>query len=353
MSKPRIAVVGVGRLGSIHAKLIREAGLFDLVALVDPVPASRLIASEQFGTPAVADVEEILHLFDCAIIATPTVYHHQVAIQLLESGKHLLIEKPITATVAQADELVAAAKSSQVVLQVGHVERFNPAFEAVCNDLGTPVFIDAVRASEYTFRSTDVGVTLDLMIHDLDLILSLVPHPVISIQATGLSLIGPHEDVAYARLTFANGCLANLTASRSSYEQQRHMRITGDRGFANIDFANRSVTTVGLSQELKRLDIDPDSVTQQEREDLQARYFTDLLPKTELSVPDSNPIAMEQADFLQGIATGDPVRVSGKAGRDALSVAIQITEQINRQQSGDLHAVKGPHFASKSTHVSS
>ena len=131
------------------------------------------------------------------------------------------------------------------------------------------------------------------------------------------------------------------------------MRITGDRGFANIDFANRSVTTVGLSQELKRLDIDPDSVTQQEREDLQARYFTDLLPKTELSVPDSNPIAMEQADFLQGIATGNPVRVSGKAGRDALSVAIQITEQINRQRSGDQHAVKGPYFASKSTHVSS
>jgi predicted dehydrogenase len=344
MSKPRIAVVGIGRLGSFHTNLVNCGDLFDLIAIVEPVEAARHVATEKFAIRGVADISEIIDDIECAIIATPTLYHFEVAQTLLNAGKHLLIEKPITVDIAQADELISLAENNNLVLQVGHVERFNPAFSSVAKHVATPMFIDAVRTSNYSFRSTDIGVTLDLMIHDIDLILSLVDSPITAIDAVGTVVIGPHEDIAHARLTFENGVFANLTASRVNSEPQRTMRIEGPQGSTTIDFEG-AAHTIDVSERANALQIDLHNTSQLDLDDLQARFFIDYLPKKEITVPDSNALALEQQDFATAIIHGGSVQVSGKDGRNALAVAITIANQIRNKHFPVPHAVKGPHFA--------
>jgi predicted dehydrogenase len=345
MSKPRIAVVGIGGMGSYHTNLVNCGGLFDLVAIVEPVAAARHDATEKFSVRGVADISEIIDEIDCAIIATPTLYHFEVAQTLLNAGKHLLIEKPISYEIAQANKLIAIAESKQLVLQVGHIERFNPAFSAVANHVSTPLFIDAVRTTNYSFRSTDIGVTLDLMIHDIDLVLSLVDSPIAAIDAVGSVVIGPHEDIANARLTFENGTFANLTASRVNSEPQRTMRIEGPQGSTKIDFDRRTAYTIDVSTQTDSLQIDLPNTSEDELTDLQTRFFVDYLPKTEVVVPGGNALAMEQEDFATAIINGGTVQVSGQDGRDALFVAIEIANQICNKQPTSPHAIKGPHFA--------
>ena len=345
MSKPRIAVVGIGGMGSYHTNLVNCGGLFDLVAIVEPVAAARHVATEEFSVRGTADISEIVDEIDCAIIATPTLYHFEVAQTLLNAGKHLLIEKPISFEIAQANKLIAIAESKQLVLQVGHVERFNPAFRAVANHVATPLFIDAVRTSNYSFRSTDIGVTLDLMIHDIDLVLSLVDSPIAAIDAVGSVVIGPHEDIANARLTFENGAFANLTASRVNSEPQRTMRIEGPQGSTKIDFDRRTAYTIDVSTQTDSLQIDLPNTSEDELTDLKSRFFVDYLPKTEVVVPEGNPLAMEQEDFATAIIKGGAVQVSGRDGRDALAVAIEIANQICNKKPASPHAIKGPHFA--------
>jgi predicted dehydrogenase len=349
MSKPRIAVVGIGRLGSFHTKLLKNGDLFDLVAIVEPVEAARHVATSNFAVRGVEDISEVLDDIDCAIVATPTLYHFDVAQTLLMAGKHLLIEKPITLEVAQANQLINLADSSSLVLQVGHVERFNPAFVAVAKHVATPLFIDAVRTSNYSFRSTDIGVTLDLMIHDIDLVLSLVDSPIASIDAVGSAVIGPHEDIANARLSFENGAFVNLTASRVNSEPQRTMRIEGPQGSTKIDFVASTAYTIDINQHTKSLQLDLANTSQLELDDLKARFFVDYLPKTEVAIPEVNALAMEQKDFATAIVEGGPVQVSGQDGRDALAVAIEIATQISKNNSTSPHAIKGPHFETDTT----
>ena len=344
MSKPRVAVVGIGRLGSFHTNLVIAGDLFDLVAIVEPVEAARHVATEEFSVRGVANISEIVEAIDCAIIATPTIYHFEVAQELLKAGKHLLIEKPITLELAQANDLIALAEANELILQVGHVERFNPAFSAVATHVSTPLFIDAVRTTNYSFRSTDIGVTLDLMIHDIDLVLSLVDSPIAAIDAVGSVVIGPHEDIANARLTFENGTFANLTASRVNSEPQRTMRIEGPQGSTKIDFETPTAYTIDVSTQTESLQIDLPN-TSEELKDLQARFFVDYLPKTEIDIPDGNALAMEQEDFATAITNGEAVQVSGRDGRDALAVAIEIANQIRSKHQASPHAIKGPHFA--------
>jgi predicted dehydrogenase len=302
------------------------------------------VAKEEFSVRGVANISEVVDEIDCAIIATPTVHHFDVAQQLLKAGKHLLIEKPITLELAQANDLIALAEANELILQVGHVERFNPAFSAVATHVSTPLFIDAVRTTNYSFRSTDIGVTLDLMIHDIDLVLSLVDSPIAAIDAVGSVVIGPHEDIANARLTFENGTFANLTASRVNSEPQRTMRIEGPQGSTKIDFETPTAYTIEVSTQTESLQINLPN-TSEELKDLQARFFVDYLPKTEIDIPDGNALAMEQEDFATAITNGEAVQVSGRDGRDALAVAIEIANQIRSKHQASPHAIKGPHFA--------
>jgi predicted dehydrogenase len=232
MTPLRLAVIGAGHLGRIHARIAAGIDEIKLVAVADPVAQCRDAAAAEGKTRAVADYRELIGEIDAAILATPTNTHHTIGVELLSSGIPLFIEKPLTTNAAAADELVNLARKQGLVLQVGHVERFNPALTWVASEVHDPKYIEATRTSGYSFRSTDIGVVLDMMIHDLDIVLAFANSAVKHVQALGISVLGGHEDMATARLTFASGCIAQLTASRVSFQQQRTMNIFTSRSSA-------------------------------------------------------------------------------------------------------------------------
>lgn len=348
----RIAVVGTGHLGKIHAKLAQGLECFELVAVVDPVESARTAVAEQHGVEHYADVSAILGKVDAAVVATPTKYHREVAAQLLAADVHVLVEKPITLSVEDADCLIALAKRTGSVLQVGHVERFNPAFRAAQRHLDGPRYIEATRQSGYTFRSIDVGVTLDLMIHDIDLVLSLVGSPVVDVQAVGFTLFGPHEDMVQARLTFANGCVANLTASRASFEPSRQMRVFSDAGFVGIDFADRKLKYIASHESLAKGVQKVHRLPEEEKGKIRQSLFETVLPLHEAEIPATNAIEEELTEFATCILHGGTPTVDGTAGRNALAVALQVVEQVERHQwqDGDQTMV-GPTLASTPDHL--
>lgn len=328
MTRLRMAVVGCGHLGRIHARLLASLDSVELVAVADPAPAARQSVATDYTTQAVADCAELIGRIDAAVVATPTCSHYAVAQQLLRGGVHVLVEKPITTTVAEANQLIALARRRNRVLQVGHVERFNPAWHAVAPRLGRPQYIEAVRAGAYSFRATDVSIVLDLMIHDLDLALSLAQSPVVDVEAMGLALFGPHEDLALARLKFANGCIALLKASRVSHQPQRSMFVFGHDAFASIDFIAGTANVVRPAVAALRGELDLTHCPVDERPGIQDAMFRDLLPWEALPVARTNAILDEQRAFVAAVAGGQPVLVTGEQGRDALAVAHEILAAI-------------------------
>ncbi len=338
MSVLQVAVIGAGHLGRIHARLLKENPQAALVAVVDPDPHARHEVSQALQVAAVPHHQELMGRIDAAIIATPTIHHHTVSRELLQQGVHLLVEKPFTTTVAEADELLAIADRQHRVIQVGHVERFNPAFVAARPHLRQICYVEAVRTSGYACRSTDIGVVLDLMIHDLDIALAVVNSPVVQVQASGAVIIGPHEDLAEARLTFANGCVANLSASRISYQTQRQLRFFGRESFATLDLGQKTAQLVRPSARLIH-GVNVDQLTREQREHLKTQLFQDYLPITPLEVVDRNAIADEQRDFLSSIAHGHAPQVSGHVAREVLAVANQIQDAIARFRATQLPVV--------------
>jgi predicted dehydrogenase len=324
----RVAVIGAGHLGRIHARIAAGLEEIELVAVADPVESCRNSVAQEANTKPVADFRELVGDIDAAIIATPTTYHHSIAMELLDCGLPLLIEKPITVTSQQADELVTLARQKNVTLQVGHVERFNPALTAVAADVRDPKFIEATRTSGYTFRSTDIGVVMDIMIHDLDIVLSLAKSTVEDVQALGISVLGSHEDMATARLTFASGCVANLTASRVSFQQKRSMSIFTSRGSASINFATFEATVVKPSDAVLRREFRAEQLSAEERAYWKENVFTELLVRSQRDAQPVNAIQEEQRDFVNAIRTCRPPRVDGAAGRDAIAVAEMILERM-------------------------
>jgi predicted dehydrogenase len=328
MRNLRIAVLGAGRLGGFHAHKLVGFPHVDLVAVVDPVEASRNRLAAECRTQALADCRPLAGEIDAAVVASPTRLHHQLALELLRAGTHLLVEKPLCATLAQADELVETARQRGLVLQVGHVERFNPAFTHAVPQVRHPKYIEAVRASAFTFRSMDVGVVLDLMIHDIDLVLSMVRSPVRKVDALGLSVLGGHEDVANARLEFECGCVAAFSASRVSHEQTRRMHVWSSRGFATIDFATRTTTLVHPSEELLRRQFHPEELTPEEVEHYRLHLVEEHLPREQKRFDAVDALALELQDFVEAVRASRQPRVTGEAGRDALAVAEQILAGI-------------------------
>lgn len=327
-NKLRIAVIGGGRLGGFHAQKLAQRHDVTLVAIVDPLAASRERIAAECKTKACADYAGLLTQIDAAVIAAPTSLHYDIARELLASGIHLLVEKPLSATLAEADELVALARQQSAVLQVGHVERFNPAFHGAASQVRHPKYIEAVRANGFTFRSMDVGVVLDLMIHDIDLVLSLVRSPLRKVEALGVSVLGGHEDVANARLEFESGCVAALSASRVSHEPVRRMQIWSARAFAGIDFAGRTTTLVRPSKTLRQRNFHVDRLTAEQTEYHRQHFAEEQLPREQLAFEAVDALALEQDDFVEAIRTPRQPRVDGAAGRDALAVAEQILAGI-------------------------
>jgi predicted dehydrogenase len=320
--------VGVGHLGRIHARLARLAPDVCLVGVADPRAEVRNEVAAESDTRPFANFLELAGQIDAAIVATPTRTHSSVALELASRGVHLLVEKPLATTGAEADRLVSACRRRGVTLQVGHVERFNPALRKALPHVEEPKYIEAVRVSGYPFRSTDIGVVLDLMIHDLDVVLTLVQAPVRRVDALGLSVLGNYEDVAQARLTFDNGCVANLTASRVSYVAKRTLQVWTPRSFAAVDFGRRATTLVHPSLRVLDRSFQLDALSDQEKPYLKDHLFDELLAKKTIDAADCNAIAEEQQDFFTSIRTGAEPTVSGEQGRDAVAVAELVLQSI-------------------------
>jgi predicted dehydrogenase len=357
VQKLRMAVVGAGRLGGFHAQKLAQRDDVALVAVVDPVAANRQRVAAECRAEGRADYADLLDQIDAAVIAAPTSLHHAIARDFLEAGVHLLVEKPLCPTQAEADDLVTAARRHKRVLQVGHVERFNPAFHAAAPQVAYPKYIEAVRASGYTFRSTDVGVVLDLMIHDIDLVLSLVRSPLRKVDALGVSVLGGHEDAANARLEFECGCVASLSASRVSHEPARRMQVWSAGAFASIDFATRRATLVHPSETLLGRKFRVDGLTPEQIEHYREHFAEEHLPREELALEAVDALALEIDDFVESIRTSREPRVNGEAGRDALAVAEQVLARIHTHcwdasidgPTGPLavsrrHVISAPHF---------
>jgi predicted dehydrogenase len=324
----RLAVVGAGRLGTFHARLAADQENVELAAIVDPVASARDKLAAELGTTPAARIEDIVDQVDAVIVAAPTTLHHSIGKTLLERGIHLLMEKPITVKVDEADELVSLAETHGCVLQVGHVERFNPALDAALPYLSNPKFIQARRLTGFTCRSTDVGVVLDLMIHDIDIVQQLARSEVVDVEALGVSMLSQHEDVAHTRLRFANGCVAELTASRASFESQRSLQVWTTKGFTEVDFATNSAKVVAPSEQLVRGDFDVDALSADEKQHLTQHLFDEYLPARTLQREPINALLEEQRDFIDSIRTGRQPRVTGLHGRNALALAHQILQAI-------------------------
>ena len=332
MSRLRLAIVGAGHLGRIHARIAAAQQDIQLTAIVDPVPENRALVSKETGVPAFADIHDLFGIADAAVLATPTTTHAAVAKELMHGGLHLLIEKPLTTTTSEADQLVALARRQQLTLQVGHVERFNPALTSVREKLENPKYIEARRQSGYTFRSTDIGVVLDLMIHDIDVVLSLVQSPLEQVEALGLSVLGDREDMVNARLRFASGCVANLTASRVSHTPQRSMQVITPTCAAEIDFAKSRSTLIEPTADILHRQFDANSLSNDQKSHYRDNLFTDLLAQRDLPALDVNAIEQEQLDFATAIRTGTNPQVTGTDGRDAVAVAESILEKVAAHQ---------------------
>lgn len=328
MKKLRVIVIGVGRLGGFHAQKLAAMDQVDLIGVSDPVPEHCHRVARECGCPALADFREVFGRVDAAVIAAPTRFHHPLGLALLSQGVHVLMEKPLAARRAEADQLVAAARRFGVVLQVGHVERFNPALVAAVPHVPEPKYIEAVRASGFTFRSTDIGAVLDLMIHDVELVLSMVRSPLRKVDALGLSVLGGHEDVANARLEFRCGCVATLSASRVSHVSARRMKIWSARGMADVDFAARTTTLVRPSETLVSRRFDVDSLSPDEIEHYRRNLQAEHLPRETIEAAPFDALKLELEDFVESITTPRLPRVPGEQGRDAVAVAEEILSKI-------------------------
>ncbi len=330
MSGLRIAVIGAGHLGRIHAKLLGQVDGAELVAISDPVDEARSAAEKQFSVSTYADYRDVIDQVDAAVIAAPTDFHASIATDLLKAGKHLLVEKPLATFGADARRLANLAAAKRVTLQVGHVERFNPAFtglDALASDVK---YVEAVRASRFPGRCLDVGVVLDLMIHDLDLVLSFTDSAVKSISASGLSVVSNHEDIAEARLEFEDGLVANLKASRVSPAPARDMQLYGVNGFAQIDFGTPTLSVVQPCDAIVDRSFCLSDETENPLGYADTLFSSKLRCKTTELEP-RNAILDELHDFVISIQTGISPAVDGHAGARAVETADAILDSIAKR----------------------
>jgi predicted dehydrogenase len=329
MARLRLAVVGVGHLGKEHARILSAMPGVELVGVADVDSDQAQEVARRTGCTPFSSYRPFLQLADAAVIAVPTTYHHAVAAEFLHCGIPVLVEKPLALNLEQANQLVDLANRHRTLLQVGHIERFNPAFEVLRQHALQPKFVECERLSSFTGRSVDIGVVLDLMIHDLDALLALVPAPVHAVEALGVSIFGGHEDAANARVTFANGCVANLTASRASPVARRSMHIWAPEGYVGLDFAKRHLNFIQPSVEVRRQGLDPRQLDPASRALLKNELFGRYLQVLDHACNQgADPLTQELRHFVRCIRTGARPRVSGEEGRDALALATLVLERI-------------------------
>jgi predicted dehydrogenase len=301
MSKIRVGIIGVGYLGTQHARILSYLEEAELEAVADIDFQKALQIGNRHGVRYFQNYEEMIDDIDAAVVATDTSAHFSVSMSLLKQGKHVLVEKPITATVEQGEQLVEAAAKNNLIFQVGHLERFNPAVEAVENMISEPKFIEVQRLGSFSARSLDIDVVLDLMIHDLDIILALIKDEVVAIKSSGIHVVSEKTDIANARLEFKSGCVATLTASRVHQGKVRKLRIFEPTSYYSIDY---------IDQEVKIFPLDGRQ--------------TDI--KT-LKIQKEEPLKRELKNFLDCIETGKNTKVSGVEALRALRLAYNVIRE--------------------------
>jgi predicted dehydrogenase len=335
MSKPiKVAVLGTGSLGKEHARIYAElarTGLVEFTGVFDAHAETARKIAEKCGVPAFASIEEAAARSDAFSVVTPTVTHHELAKALLVQGKHVLVEKPMTSLAAQATDLIQLARANNCVLQVGHVERFNPIFHYMESVATEPRFIEAHRLSPFPARSTDIGVVLDLMIHDLDVVLAFVKSPVVSVDAVGIPVLSASEDIANARLRFANGCVANLTASRVSPERMRKIRVFSGgahTSYVSLDYRAQEGFIYRIAREdekessiFKKLLAAKDSA-------IVSEFGGKRIVREPVPIEKDEPLKLELQSFIECVRKHQTPIVSGESAKRALDLAFEITALI-------------------------
>jgi predicted dehydrogenase len=307
--KIKTAVVGVGSLGQAHARVHASLEQVELVAVCDTNEARGREIAERHATRFVSDYRELLDQVEAVSVATPTVNHCEISLAFLEAGVHVLVEKPIARSLAEADEMIRAAESKGLTLQTGHIERFNPAFAALRRRVERPRFFEAHRMGLFTPRSLDIDVVMDLMVHELDIIASLVESEVVSIEAVGIPILTRKIDLANARLEFDGGCVANITASRVAGERLRKLRVFQPNEYYSLDYAEQQVAALKL--------IPP-----------KAAGELPIIAAESLQVEKREPLLAEIESFITAVGSRTPPEVSGADGRRALALAIKVLDQI-------------------------
>jgi predicted dehydrogenase len=305
--KFRVGVAGVGAIGKNHARIAAElakqsGGELEFTAIYDADFARAESLAQEYGAKAVATLEAFAEAVDAATIAVPTIYHVPTALPLIEKGIHVLVEKPITESYAEAEKLILASKQNKVILQVGHIERFNPVLRQLEEYLNEPKFIEVHRLSPFPNRSMDIGVVLDLMIHDIEIVLHLVKSPLVSIDSVGIPVLTKREDIANARLKFENGCIANITSSRISPEKMRKIRVFQSDCYLSLDY--------------------------QEQSGWIYRKDGMQIVREEVQVEKDEPLKLEIASFFKCAQLGERPVVTGREGAEAVRIALEITKQI-------------------------
>lgn len=322
--KIRCGVAGVGSLGQHHARIYSELKGATLAGIYDTSAERAQEIAAKLGCPTFPNLEELASACDAVSVVVPTDRHEEVALPLLARGCHLLIEKPICASLAEAERVLAAAQAKRCIIQVGHVEHFNPVMAFLEKEADHPMYITAERLGTYQTRGTEVGVVLDLMIHDIGIVLALVKSPIAKIDSVGINVLSKTEDIANARIEFENGCVANLSASRMSLQKAREIRIFQDNAYLSLDFMKQG------GHLIRKSDIIAYGLKM--KVGLVKAGDTSSVPVREIPIEKGEPLALELEHFVDSVARSRQPKVGAALGKSALEVAIAITEQIHRRK---------------------
>jgi len=342
ISPLHLALIGAGRMGQHHARVYSSTPGVKLAAVVDANPEQAAKVATQYGAqPLTLPPSELAAALKslgitAAVVATPTIHHRAIAEPLLAAGLDLLIEKPLAPTPADAAALVALAAKHNCILAVGHSERFNPVYRALAPYRLTPKFIEINRISPMTFRSIDIGVVLDMMIHDLDIVHNLVHSAVTDVTAIGVCVLGKFEDIANARLTFANGCIANITASRLALKTERKMRLFSPTAYVSLDYQKKAGVVITKTANESQLEALRQRIRDGQLADLSQLNYTELVKYEELKITDVEPLRAQAEAFLHAVRTRTAPPVTGADGHAAVDLAARISQSITEHQWTDI-----------------
>jgi predicted dehydrogenase len=332
----KIGIIGAGRLGSFHADKIVANADFELVGVMDTVQSAREQLATKHNVKSFDKPDQLLDVVDAVVIAAPTFLHYELGVLVLQRKKHLLMEKPLCNNSADAEKLVELASKNNVVLQVGHIEEFNPAWQYAKKSIldfadNKPFLINTVRTSGYTFRSTDIGTVLDMMIHDIDLVLSIVKHDAAFVNAVGFNIIGgQHEDIANAYVQFENGTTANFFSSRVAAAAVRKTQVVTANGNIEIDFAQRSLTLQKINNSVKSGKFAPEQLAPETISKIQPEFMQEFFATDKIENESVDALALETNDFARAIKTGTAPFVTGERGLNAIKLAEKFLDAMKR-----------------------